>query len=183
MYCVLTFSDGADEYMVNKFLYQLSSIHRWWEIAWENLFIGKLHLASLIWKKRSCTKMIYWLYLFWQVMLTVLTQLELGEVRYLHLLPALNVTCTLNFHNAGSKNVLRFLIPQDLTSNYCHKTDQLMVEYGGTCTNADIPSFACCKWCCCCCNSEKVSLISGFDHTKQLNTRLHQETCFKPTHA
>ncbi|KAM2656318.1 hypothetical protein EV1_011839 [Malus domestica] len=35
-----------------------------------------------------------------EVMLTVLTRLELGEV-YLHLLPALNVTCTLNFHNTS----------------------------------------------------------------------------------
>lgn len=35
-------------------------------------------------------------------MLTLLTQLELGEVQYLHLLPELNVTCILNFHNVGS---------------------------------------------------------------------------------
>lgn len=44
-----------------------------------------------------------------------------------------------------------------------------MIEYCGTWMNADIPSFACWKWCCCCCNSEKVSMISGFDCTKKLN--------------
>ncbi|XP_022885565.1 ATP-dependent DNA helicase Q-like 5 [Olea europaea var. sylvestris] len=33
-----------------------------------------------------------------EVMLTILTQLELGEVQYLQLLPQINVTCTVNFH-------------------------------------------------------------------------------------
>ncbi|KAL2543343.1 ATP-dependent DNA helicase Q-like 5 [Abeliophyllum distichum] len=33
-----------------------------------------------------------------EVMLTILTQLELGEVQYLQLLPLINVTCTINFH-------------------------------------------------------------------------------------
>lgn len=33
-----------------------------------------------------------------EVILTILTQLELGEVQYLHLLPQMNVTCSLNFH-------------------------------------------------------------------------------------
>lgn len=44
------------------------------------------------------TIIVLWL---WQVMLTLLTQLELGEVQYLHLLPQLNVTCTLNFYKVG----------------------------------------------------------------------------------
>jgi hypothetical protein len=38
-------------------------------------------------------------------MLTLLTHLELGEVQYLCLLPQMNVTCTLNFHNVGGKCV------------------------------------------------------------------------------
>ncbi|KAJ6898409.1 hypothetical protein NC652_025046 [Populus alba x Populus x berolinensis] len=36
-----------------------------------------------------------------EVMLTLLTQLELGEVQYIHLLPQLNVTCTLNFYKTS----------------------------------------------------------------------------------
>lgn len=65
--------------------------------------------------QKLCTKIFCSWYLFWQVMLTLLTQLELGEVRYLHLLPELNVTCTLNFHKVGSKYVLRSLFSHDLT--------------------------------------------------------------------
>ena len=36
-------------------------------------------------------------------MFTLLTQLELGEVQYLRLLPQINITCSLNFHKVGVK--------------------------------------------------------------------------------
>lgn len=42
----------------------------------------------------------------YQVMLTVLTYLELGEVQYLRLLPQLNVTCNLNFHKVSTKQAI-----------------------------------------------------------------------------
>lgn len=41
-------------------------------------------------------------YGLFQVILTILTQLELGEVQYLRLLPQVNVTCSLNFHKVDS---------------------------------------------------------------------------------
>lgn len=52
--------------------------------------------------------LLLWL---WQVMLTLLTQLELGEVQYIHLLPQLNVTCTLNFYKVGWQCNLNSMYP------------------------------------------------------------------------
>lgn len=43
------------------------------------------------------------LFALWQVILTILTHLELGEVQYLSVLPQINATCTLNFHQVGWK--------------------------------------------------------------------------------
>ncbi|KAK7246953.1 hypothetical protein RIF29_41826 [Crotalaria pallida] len=39
-----------------------------------------------------------------EVMLTLLTRLELGDVRYLHLLRQTNATCALNFHKVKNKS-------------------------------------------------------------------------------
>lgn len=44
-----------------------------------------------------------------QVMLTLLTHLELGAVQYLRLFPQINVTCTLNFHKVSGIFVFKFL--------------------------------------------------------------------------
>ncbi|XP_038702862.1 ATP-dependent DNA helicase Q-like 5 isoform X2 [Tripterygium wilfordii] len=77
----LMYSDGIDEYAINKFLCQVFTS--------ENCH----GICSLI--KESASRKFD---MKEEVMLTVLTQLELGEMQYLHLHPPLNVTCTLNFH-------------------------------------------------------------------------------------
>ncbi|PRQ39982.1 putative DNA helicase [Rosa chinensis] len=82
----LMYSDGVDEYVVNKFLCQVFTSD-------ENLK-GKIY--SLV-KETASRKFD----MKEEVMLTILTQLELGEVQYLHLLPEINVTCILNFHKTS----------------------------------------------------------------------------------
>ncbi|KAG8640021.1 ATP-dependent DNA helicase Q-like 5 isoform X3 [Manihot esculenta] len=77
----LSHSEGVDEYAVSKFLCQVFT----------NGKHGKI--CSLI--KESASREFD---MKEEVMLTLLTQLELGEVQYLHLLPELNVTCSLNFY-------------------------------------------------------------------------------------
>ncbi|XP_057529039.1 ATP-dependent DNA helicase Q-like 5 isoform X2 [Amaranthus tricolor] len=76
----LMYSDGVDEYAVNKLLGEVF-----------NHDTGKIH--SLI--KESVSRKYD---IKEEVILTILTQLELGEVQYLHLHPQMNVTCSLNFH-------------------------------------------------------------------------------------
>lgn len=80
------YSDGVDEYTVNKFLFQVFSsdmnVH------------GKI--CSLV-KEAASRKFD----MKEEVILTLLTHLELGEVQYLCLLPQLNVTCTLSFHKVA----------------------------------------------------------------------------------
>ncbi|KAB2045776.1 hypothetical protein ES319_D01G184900v1 [Gossypium barbadense] len=82
----LMHSDGVDEFAVNKFLCQVfaddTSSHR--------------KVCSLV--KESASRKFD---MKEEVMLTLLTHLELGETQYLHLLPQLNVTCTLNFHKTS----------------------------------------------------------------------------------
>lgn len=79
----LAHSDGVDEYAVNKFLCQVfnngTTLHG-------RIFSIMKESASRRFDMKE------------EVMLTILTHLELGEVQYLQLLPQLNVTCTLNFH-------------------------------------------------------------------------------------
>ncbi|KAJ4710900.1 DNA helicase, ATP-dependent [Melia azedarach] len=79
----LMYSDGVDEYAINKFLCQVftDGVNS----------CGKL--CSLV--KESASRKFD---MKEEVMLTLLTRLELGEVQYLRLLPQLNVTCSLNFH-------------------------------------------------------------------------------------
>ncbi|KAK6930862.1 Helicase, C-terminal [Dillenia turbinata] len=81
----LMHSDGVDEYAVNKFLCQVFC-------ADQNL-PGKI--CSLVKGSAACKFDIKE-----EVMLTLLTRLEIGEVQYLQLLPQMNVTCTLNFHKS-----------------------------------------------------------------------------------
>ncbi|KAM6562477.1 hypothetical protein CsatB_022475 [Cannabis sativa] len=79
----LMFSEGVDQYAVDKFLSQVFTN--------DNKSQGKIF--SLVKESASCK-----LDMKEEVMFTLLTQLELGEVQYLRLLPQINVTCTLNFH-------------------------------------------------------------------------------------
>ncbi|KAJ7957602.1 DNA helicase, ATP-dependent [Quillaja saponaria] len=79
----LMHSDGVDEYAVNKFLHEAFSF--------ESDFHGKT--CSLV--KESASRKFD---MKEEVMLTLLTHLELSDVQYLRLLPQLNVTCTLSFH-------------------------------------------------------------------------------------
>ncbi|KAG2706735.1 hypothetical protein I3760_05G116400 [Carya illinoinensis] len=79
----LMHSEGVDEYAINKFLSEV--------FASEKNLHGKI--CSLV--KESASRKFD---MKEEVMLTILTHLELGEVQYLRLLPQLNVTCTLNFH-------------------------------------------------------------------------------------
>ncbi|CAL1359848.1 unnamed protein product [Linum trigynum] len=82
----LMHSDGVDEYAVNKFLSQVFTS--------ETSSRGKV--CSLV--KESASRKFD---MKEEVMLTLLTQLELGEVQYLRLLPQVNVTCTVNFYKTA----------------------------------------------------------------------------------
>ncbi|XP_074317118.1 ATP-dependent DNA helicase Q-like 5 [Silene latifolia] len=83
----LLYSDGVDEYMVNKLLCQIFSSEMRLKDETHSLIIES---ASRKFDMKE------------EVILTILTQLELGEVQYLQLLPQLNVTCSLNFHKTPS---------------------------------------------------------------------------------
>ncbi|XP_050205582.1 ATP-dependent DNA helicase Q-like 5 isoform X2 [Mercurialis annua] len=80
----LMHSDGIDEYTVSKFL----------TAVFTNCTCGTI--CSII--KDSASRTFD---MKEEVMVTLLTQLELGEVQYLRLLPELNVTCTLNFYKTA----------------------------------------------------------------------------------
>ncbi|XP_059316398.1 ATP-dependent DNA helicase Q-like 5 [Lycium ferocissimum] len=82
----LMYSDGVDEYVVNKLLCQI--------FGGSTKAAGKI--CSLV--KESASRKFD---MKEEVILTILTQLELGEVQYLHLLPQTSVTCTLNFHQTS----------------------------------------------------------------------------------
>ncbi|KAL2903583.1 ATP-dependent DNA helicase Q-like 5 [Bienertia sinuspersici] len=79
----LMYSDGVDEYAVNKLLGEIFNHGARMK--------GEIH--SLV--KESASRKFD---IKDEVILTILTQLELGEVQYLLLLPQMNVTCSLNFH-------------------------------------------------------------------------------------
>ncbi|PON64792.1 DNA helicase, ATP-dependent [Parasponia andersonii] len=82
----LMFSDGVDQYAVDKFLSQVFTD--------DNSSQGKI--CSLV-KENASRKFD----MKEEVMFTLLTQLELGEVQYLRLLPQINTTCTLSFHKTA----------------------------------------------------------------------------------
>ncbi|RWR96884.1 ATP-dependent DNA helicase Q-like protein 5 isoform X1 [Cinnamomum micranthum f. kanehirae] len=82
----LSYSDGVDEYTINKLLSQV----------FDNNVKLPGNICSLV--KESAARKFD---LKEEVMLTVLTYLELGEVQYLRLLPQLNVTCSLHFHKTS----------------------------------------------------------------------------------
>ncbi|KAI4336613.1 hypothetical protein L6164_015117 [Bauhinia variegata] len=76
-------SDGVDEYAVNKLLSEV--------FTGDRSSCGKM--CSLV--KESASRRFD---MKEEVILTLLTRLELGDVQYLHLLPQIYTTCTLNFH-------------------------------------------------------------------------------------
>ncbi|KAH0465923.1 hypothetical protein IEQ34_006026 [Dendrobium chrysotoxum] len=82
----LLHSDGVDEYVISKLLSQIfvkdTSIEE--------------SICSLI--KESTSRKFD---IKEEVLLTILTQLEIGDVQYLQLQPQLNVTCTLCFHKTS----------------------------------------------------------------------------------
>ncbi|KAF5947366.1 hypothetical protein HYC85_013323 [Camellia sinensis] len=84
----LTYSDGVDEYAVSRFLSEVFT----------NELDSHGKICSLV-KEPASRKFD----MKEEVMLTILTHLELGEVQYLRLLPQTNVTCTINFHQVGCK--------------------------------------------------------------------------------
>ncbi|XP_010499278.1 PREDICTED: ATP-dependent DNA helicase Q-like 5 [Camelina sativa] len=82
----LSHSDGVDEYAVGKFLTHVFSTETKQHEKISSLVIES---ASLKFDMKE------------EVMQTILTHLELGEVQYLRMLPQLNVCCTLNFHKSS----------------------------------------------------------------------------------
>ncbi|XP_077211920.1 DEAD/DEAH box RNA helicase family protein [Tasmannia lanceolata] len=82
----LSYSDGVDEYAVNKLICEV----------FNNDLKLPGNVCSLI-KESSSQKFD----MKEEVMLTILTYLELGEAQYLQLLPQQNVTCTLHFHKTS----------------------------------------------------------------------------------
>ncbi|KAH6797784.1 DEAD/DEAH box RNA helicase family protein [Perilla frutescens var. hirtella] len=82
----LMHSDGVDEYTVNKLLCQIFTSDR--PLVEEICSIVKESASHKFDMKE-------------EGILTILTQLELGEVRYIKLLPQTNVTCVLNFHKTS----------------------------------------------------------------------------------
>ncbi|KAJ0495501.1 putative DNA helicase [Helianthus annuus] len=79
----LMYSDGQDQYTVNKFLSQV--------------FSGDSHSQGRICTivKESASRKFD---MKEEVILTILTRLELAEEQYLRILPQTSVTCVLNFH-------------------------------------------------------------------------------------
>ncbi|KAL3649864.1 hypothetical protein CASFOL_006267 [Castilleja foliolosa] len=86
----LMHSDGVDEYAVNKLLRQIFTSER---PSTEEIYSIVKESASRKFDMKE------------EVILTILTQLELGAVQYIHLLPQMNVTCTLNFHQTSPQTL------------------------------------------------------------------------------
>ncbi|XP_073036687.1 ATP-dependent DNA helicase Q-like 5 [Primulina eburnea] len=82
----LMYSDGVDEYAINKLLCHIFMTRR----------LSDNEICSLV--KESAGRNFD---MKEEVILTILTQLELGEVQYIHLLPQITVSCTLKFHQTS----------------------------------------------------------------------------------
>ncbi|XP_057949514.1 ATP-dependent DNA helicase Q-like 5 isoform X2 [Malania oleifera] len=125
----LVHSNGVDEYAVNKFLCQVFSN--------DTDSCGKI--CSLV--KESASRKFD---IKEEVMLTLLTCLELGEVQYLRLLPQLNVTCTLNFHKtpptllAGKDTIVAAILKESETKQGQYVFDMPSVANGIGFTASDI---------------------------------------------
>ncbi|XP_057852289.1 ATP-dependent DNA helicase Q-like 5 isoform X1 [Cryptomeria japonica] len=85
----LAYSDGADEYAIDKFLFEVFSYMK------KPSRVCSLNIST---SSRNFD-------LKEEVMDTILSFLEIEEVQYLHVLPQLNATCSLSFHK-NSPNLL-----------------------------------------------------------------------------
>ncbi|XP_062225987.1 ATP-dependent DNA helicase Q-like 5 [Phragmites australis] len=85
----LAHSDGVDEYAMSKFLYQVFSCDN-----------SMGCICSLV--KESTSRKFD---IKEEVLLTVLTQLEIGDQQYIRLLPQFSVTCTLYFHKTSPQQL------------------------------------------------------------------------------
>ncbi|KAL6547510.1 hypothetical protein OROMI_023231 [Orobanche minor] len=115
----LMHSDGVDEYAVKKLLCQIFPRER---PSTEETYSMIKELASRKFDMKE------------EVILTILTQLELGDVQYIHLLPQMNVTCTLHFHQtpppslAARDTVVAKILKNYLLSVEISHSDQLKGE-------------------------------------------------------
>ncbi|KAL1217381.1 ATP-dependent DNA helicase Q-like 5 [Cardamine amara subsp. amara] len=110
----LSHSDGVDEYAVGKFLTHVFSSET------------KQHekICSLVIESAS-----HKFDMKEQVMQTILTHLELGEVQYLRMLPQLNVCCTLNFHKSFPNTLAaRNIIVAAIVKNIGVATSDVLAE-------------------------------------------------------
>ena len=82
----LFYSDGADEYAVNKLLCELFVSYKGTPTHFYSLNIAS---ASRIFNLKE------------EVMVTILSYLEIEEVQYLRVLPQLNATCSLCFQKSS----------------------------------------------------------------------------------
>ncbi|ERN13658.1 ATP-dependent DNA helicase Q-like 5 isoform X1 [Amborella trichopoda] len=90
--CSLSYSDGVDDYAVNKFLCLVFKDYN------ENSAKVCSFIIEPTTKKFDMKE---------EVMITILTYLDIGEVQYLRMLPQLNATCTLCFHKTSSSLLSR----------------------------------------------------------------------------
>ncbi|KAF3792750.1 ATP-dependent DNA helicase Q-like 5 [Nymphaea thermarum] len=95
----LAYSDGVDDYAVNKFLCHIfddGSHH-----------LNKVHslIVETLSRKLDMKEEVLFNFnsinCFFSVMDTILTYLEIGEVKYLQLFPQMHTTCNLRFHKTA----------------------------------------------------------------------------------
>nr|CAB3487445.1 unnamed protein product [Digitaria exilis] len=106
----LSHGDGVDEYAMSKFLYQVFSCDNSTgsicslakELTSRKFDIKEEVCTCIITHQLSAEYVSIKLdHFILQVLLTVLTQLEIGGQQYLRLLPQFSVTCTLYFHKTS----------------------------------------------------------------------------------
>ncbi|KAG9446654.1 hypothetical protein H6P81_012782 [Aristolochia fimbriata] len=133
-----SYSEGVDEYVINKLLNQVFS---------DNVMLPE-SVCSLV--KESASRKFD---MKEEVILTILTYLELGEVQYLRLLPHLNKTCALQFHKILPDLVSR---KDDLVAAILKKSDIKQGNYV-----FDLPTVA---------NTAKITVTNLLDWLQKLKT-------------
>jgi ATP-dependent DNA helicase Q4 len=128
-------SDGVDGYAMSKFLYQIFSS--------ENTTGCICSLAKELTSRKFDIKE--------EVLLTILTQLEIGDQQYIRLLPQFSVTCTLYFHKTSPQ----LLADKDiLIRSVLNRSEMKDGHYV-----FDIPRIA---------NDLKITMNEVFDHLHKL---------------
>uniref|UniRef100_A0A0D3FX94 DNA 3'-5' helicase n=1 Tax=Oryza barthii TaxID=65489 RepID=A0A0D3FX94_9ORYZ len=131
----LSHSDGVDGYAMSKFLYQIFSS--------ENTTGCICSLAKELTSRKFDIKE--------EVLLTILTQLEIGDQQYIRLLPQFSVTCTLYFHKTSPQ----LLADKDiLIRSVLNRSEMKDGHYV-----FDIPRIA---------NDLKITMNEVFDHLHKL---------------